>query len=114
MAPTRVFLYGTLLDAATLAGSSGDATLPARCVPATLLGWQRVALQGGRYPTLRRRRSGSVRGVVVAVSARALARLAAYERPAYRLTRVVVQTAKRKTAVHTWIAAAATRRPWKE
>jgi hypothetical protein len=107
-----LFLYGTLLDAATLAKRGGSAALAARPVPATLTGWQRVALRGGRYPTLRRRRGGSVRGAVVAVTACALARLAAYEGSGYRLTRVVVRIARRKTAVHAWIAAAATRRPW--
>jgi hypothetical protein len=43
-----------------------------------------------------------------------LARLAAYEGPAYRLTRVVVQTPNGKTAAHTWIAPGGTRLPWKE
>ena len=110
----RLFLYGTLLDDATLAVRGGDATLPARSVPATLTGWQRVALRGSRYPTLRRHGSEAVEGALVAIPARALARLAAYEGPRYRLTRVVVQTANRKTAAHTWIAPAGTRRPWKE
>ena len=109
-----LFLYGTLLDSATLAAHGGDATLPARSVPATLSGWERVALRGGRYHTLRRHRAKLVRGAVVTVPARALARLAAYEGSAYRLVRVVVQTAKGKTAALTWIAPAGTRRPWKE
>jgi hypothetical protein len=43
-----------------------------------------------------------------------LACLAAYEGPAYRLTRVVVQTPNGKTAAHTWIAPGGTRLPWKE
>jgi hypothetical protein len=63
---------------------------------------------------LRRHRAGRVCGVIVNVPARALARLAAYEGPAYRLTRVVVQTANGNTAAHAWIAPAGTRRPWKE
>jgi len=112
LAMTVLFLYGTLLDAATLSQRSGNAALAARLVPATLLGWQRVALRGGRYPTLRRQRSGSIQGALVTLPAQALARLAAYEGTAYRLTRVVVWTANRKTAARAWIAAAATRRPW--
>jgi gamma-glutamylcyclotransferase (GGCT)/AIG2-like uncharacterized protein YtfP len=109
-----LFLYGTLLDRAALAARSGDAKLAERCVPATLTGWQRVAMRGGPYPTLRRLRGGVVRGALVTVSAHTLARLAAYEGPVYRLTRVVVQTPKGKTAAQTWIAPAATRRPWRE
>ena len=55
---------------------------------------------------------GLVTGAVIDVPARVLARLAAYEGPAYRLKRVVVATPNGKTAAHTWIAPAATRRPW--
>jgi hypothetical protein len=57
------------------------------------------------------RRGGRPRQLV-AVSSRALARLAAYEGPEYRLTRVVVTSPNGKTAAHTWIAPAATRRAW--
>ena len=81
---------------------------------ATLTGWRRVALRGTRYPTLRRHRGGRICGVIADVPARALARLAAYEGPRYRLKRVVVHTAKRKTAALAWIAPAGTRRKWKE
>jgi hypothetical protein len=42
-----------------------------------------------------------------------LAPLAAYEGPRYRLTRVVVATPSSKSAAWTWIAPAATRRPWR-
>lgn len=110
----RLFLYGTLLDQDTLALRSGQPELPRRLVPATLAGWQRAEKRGGKYPTLRRHRSGEVRGALLAVPARALAQLADYEGPAYRLTRVVVTTANGKTAAHAWIAADSTRRPWKE
>lgn len=110
----RLFLYGTLLDPATLAARSGNAVLWIRQQPARLPGWQRVRLRGSPYPTLRRYRAGCVAGVVVDVSAPALARLAAYEGPPYRLTRVVVQTAKGKTTAHTWIAPGGTSRQWKE
>jgi hypothetical protein len=40
-------------------------------------------------------------------------RLVAYEGPAYRLARVVVQTADGNTAAHAWIAPGGTRRSWR-
>jgi hypothetical protein len=109
----RLFLYGTLLDAGTLAARGGRADLASRMAQATLVGWRRVALRGGRYPTLRRARSGLVQGALIDVPAHVMRRLAAYEGPAYRLTRVVVDTGKGKTLAHTWIAPAGTRRPWR-
>ncbi|HKM64130.1 MAG TPA: gamma-glutamylcyclotransferase family protein [Acidisphaera sp.] len=108
----RVFLYGTLLDPATLAARSGDPRLPARCRPAALQGWRRVALAGSPYPTLRPARGTRTPGVVVDVGPAALRRLVAYEGPAYRLTRLVVATAQGETAVHAWIAPGGTQRPW--
>jgi gamma-glutamylcyclotransferase (GGCT)/AIG2-like uncharacterized protein YtfP len=109
----RLFLYGTLMRSATLATRSGDPALPGRCEPATLHGWQRVALTNVRWPTLRRDRGGVVSGVVVDVSAAAARRLAAYEGDMYRLVAVVVTTASGKTGAHVWIAPGGTRRPWK-
>src|SRR4051812_4842133 len=108
----RLFLYGTLLDPCTLAARSGNPDLPARLVPASLPGWQRVVCRWGPYPTLRRNRTGVVDGAVLRVPASALARLAAYEGPAYRLSRVVVHTPNGKTVAHTWIAPGGTRRAW--
>jgi gamma-glutamylcyclotransferase (GGCT)/AIG2-like uncharacterized protein YtfP len=102
-----LFLYGTLLDPATLASFAG------RDLPGTramLAGWRRVTMAGGRYPTLRR--GGCVAGVVVSVDAATLARLSAYEGPAYRLTPVVVRTARGNTRAHAWIAPGGTDRPW--
>ena len=107
----RLFLYGTLMDPAMLARRSGDASLPARCVPAFLPGWRRVGLRGGRWPTLRQGGAG-VTGLVVDVPAAALRRLAAYEGPAYRLTRVVVSGPAGRTPAWTWIASGGTHRPW--
>jgi gamma-glutamylcyclotransferase (GGCT)/AIG2-like uncharacterized protein YtfP len=104
----RLFLYGTLLDPATFAGFAGRD--PPR-MPAVLSGWRRVALPGGRYPTLRRG-GGSVAGAVVSVDAVALARLSAYEGPSYRLTPVVVRTARGNISAHAWIAPGGTDRPW--
>ena len=110
----RLFLYGTLLDAETLAARGGHTGLAAHLVRATLRGWQRVLLRRARYPTLRRQRDGVVHGALLDAPSRVLARLAAYEGPAYRLTRVVVQTANGKTVAHTWIAPGATRREWRK
>jgi len=50
----------------------------------------------------------------VEVPAHVLRRLVAYERPTYRLMRVVVQTPSGKTAAYAWIASGGTRRPWRE
>jgi len=108
----RLFLYGTLLDVATLASRGGCARVAARLAPATLHGWRRAGLRGGRYPTLRRDRTAVVRGAIVIPPARVLARLTAWEGAAYRLTRVVVDTPNGKTAAYSWIAAGAIRRPW--
>jgi gamma-glutamylcyclotransferase (GGCT)/AIG2-like uncharacterized protein YtfP len=108
----RVFLYGTLLDPATLAARSGDVRLPGRCRLAVLLGWRRVALAGTPYPTLRPAHGARTLGAVVDLGPPALRRLTAYEGPAYRLVRVVVATAQGETAAHAWIAPGGTQRPW--
>jgi gamma-glutamylcyclotransferase (GGCT)/AIG2-like uncharacterized protein YtfP len=110
----RLFLYGTLLDPAELASRGGQAELAVRSLQATLHGWRRVSVRGGRYPTLCRSRTGLVHGALVDVPARALGRLTAYEGPAYRLMRVVVATARGNAAAYTWIAPARSSRPWKE
>lgn len=107
-APIRLFLYGTLLDPGLRARLAGR-ELPV--VPATLEGWRRVALRGGRYPTLRRA-AGKVEGALVVVDGAALARLEAYEGRAYRLVRVVVRSAKGKSMAHAWIAPGGTLRDW--
>ena len=65
-----------------------------------------------RWPTLRRHRGGAVVGLVLHAPANAVARLAAYEGDAYRLTPVVVAIATGKTAARAWIAPGGTRRPW--
>jgi gamma-glutamylcyclotransferase (GGCT)/AIG2-like uncharacterized protein YtfP len=108
----RLFLYGTLLNPTMLAQRSGDAAAPARCIAATLHGWQRVALPNGRWPSLRRQRGGQVFGAVVDVNAAAVRRLAAYEGEGYRLVPVVVATASGNTAAQAWLAPGGTRRPW--
>ena len=107
-----LFLYGSLLDPATLARRSGDPALPGRGNPALLAGRQRAGLAHAPFPTLRRKPRGRVKGLAIRVPAAALRRLNAYEGPAYRLTRVVVATPRGKTAAWTWIAPGGTRRPW--
>lgn len=110
----RLFLYGTLMDPKTLGRRSGDPGLPRKRQRAWITGWQRVALPGVPWPTLRRVPGGKVSGVTVTVGAAALHRLAAYEGPAYRLKRVVVTTLSGKAAAWTWIAPGGTSRQWNE
>jgi gamma-glutamylcyclotransferase (GGCT)/AIG2-like uncharacterized protein YtfP len=107
-----LFLYGSLLDPERLARRAGRPGLARRLDPAILLGWRRVALRGGRWPTLRRARGAEVAGVLAHVDRVALSRLHAFEGPAYRLARVAVRTAHGKTGAFAWIARAATVRPW--
>lgn len=104
----RLFLYGTLLDPRRLAHCAGRSVALA---PARLPGWRRVAMRGGRYPTLVRAR-GAVAGAVVDVDAAALRRLSAYEGPLYELRRLAVATGRGKTVAGVWIARAATKIPW--
>jgi gamma-glutamylcyclotransferase (GGCT)/AIG2-like uncharacterized protein YtfP len=104
----RLFLYGTLLDPDLLTAFTGRAV---SLTPATLRGWRRVALPNSRYPTLRRAR-GVVQGALVTVDRSALARLAAYEGPSYRLTPVVVHRPHGATRAWAWIAPCGTRRDW--
>jgi gamma-glutamylcyclotransferase (GGCT)/AIG2-like uncharacterized protein YtfP len=108
----RLFLYGMLLAPVTLARRAGP-TMPARLTPALLAGWRRVVLRGTLWPTLRRDRTGRVSGAMLEPSAAALTRLKVFEEPPYLRRRVVVATARGKTAAFVWIAPGATRRPWK-
>jgi gamma-glutamylcyclotransferase (GGCT)/AIG2-like uncharacterized protein YtfP len=104
----RLFLYGSLLAPAVLArraGRPGGFALNA----AWLDGWRRVAIRGGRWPTLRRARA-VVRGAVAEVDAAALRRLGAYEGPRYRLRRVTARGARDILPAFAWIAPEATRR----
>lgn len=113
----RLFLYGTLLDPRVLAAMSGDPRLPRRAEPAWLPGYRRVALRGTPYPTLLpvETSEGEVRGVVVRAGPCALARLAAYEGPFYRLVPVRVLTPRGPRRARAWLAAhwrADPARPW--
>jgi len=113
----RLFLYGSLADAAMLARQSGEPALARRLSRATLSGHRRVALRAEPYPTLIRDARGAVAGLLApGISARALARLSAYEGPRYRLRAVMVRTdAGARLGARAWIAsprAADPRRPW--
>jgi len=110
----RVFPYGTLLNPAVLATCGGHVVSPRRITQASLPGWRRVAMRDLRWPTLRRDPRGQVTGAVAILPAAFVARLAAYEGPAYCLVRVVVVTPSGKTVANTWIAPGGTRRPWRE
>ncbi len=104
----RLFLYGTLLEPARLARCVGRTV---RLVPARLRGWRRVAMKGGRYPTLVRARGG-VAGAVAVVDAAGLRRLMAYEGPLYDLRRLAVRAGRGNSVAGVWIARAAARREW--
>ena len=110
----RLFLYGSLLAPGALARRSGYPRLPARLCAATLEGWQRVGQAGSAWPTLRRARGARTEGAVLDLPAEATRRLSAWEGPDYRLTRVVADTPRGKTAALAWIAPGATDRPWKD
>lgn len=101
----RVFLYGTLLDPATLAARAGRRGL--RGTGAVLRGWCRVAMRGQPYPTLIRARRHAVRGVVVTLAGAPLRRLRAYEGAAYRLRPVRLVGPRGCLAAHAWITAPA-------
>ncbi len=104
----RLFLYGTLLDPGRMARFAGR---PVALAPAMLRGWKRVAMPGGRYPTLVRARAGTA-GAVATVDAAALRRLSAYEGPLYAFRRLAVRSRGRNTVAGVWIAGVATRRAW--
>jgi len=96
----RFFFYGTLLDRDVTALVLGR-RLPAQAfVPAELPGWSRWRVQGGSYPISLPDRKGSVAGAVVSgLSARDVARLAAYEGAGYRVSPLKVRIAGSLTMV---------------
>jgi gamma-glutamylcyclotransferase (GGCT)/AIG2-like uncharacterized protein YtfP len=100
----RIFVYGTLLDPRVLARMSGERGLAQRAVPALLPGHARVVLRGTPYPTLIAG-GGGVAGLLLRPGPRALARLAAYEGPSYRLAPVVVETKRGRRRARAWMAA---------
>jgi hypothetical protein len=83
----RFFFYGTLLDRDVTALVLGRRLPASSFAPALLPGWSRWRVQGGSYPIAIPDRRGSVAGAVVGgLSARDVARLAAYEGAGYRIS----------------------------
>jgi CBS domain-containing protein len=96
----RFFFYGTLLDRDVTALVLGRRLPASRFVPAVLPGWSRWRVQGGSYPISLPDRKGSVAGAVVGgLSARDVARLAAYEGAGYRISSLKVRIDGRLTRV---------------
>jgi len=108
----RLFLYGTLAEAAALARCGGR-PLRAAPQPARLTGFERVRLRGTRYPTLRRAPRAAVDGVVARVSAETMRRLVAYESGRYRRIRVRVGTAAGMALASCFYGDAPTRVGWR-
>lgn len=102
----RLFLYGTLLDAARFAAVAGTAAPLAAGRPALLPGMRRVRLRGTPYPTLVPDRRGRVVGRVVEVGPPVLRRLSAYEGRPYRLRPVWPRHCGRVAMACAWIAPA--------
>jgi hypothetical protein len=88
----RFFFYGTLLDRDVTALVLGRRLPASSFAPALLPGWSRWRVQGGSYPISIPDRKGSVAGAVVGgLSARDVARLAAYEGAGYRISSLKVR-----------------------
>lgn len=96
----RFFFYGTLLDRDVTALVLGRRLPPAAFMPAVLPGFSRWRVKGGSYPVAVPDRRGEVEGAVVGgLSARDVARLAAYEGPGYRTVQLRVRVGESSTAV---------------
>lgn len=88
---------------------AGDAGLHRRAIPAIAPGYRRVALRGTPYPTLLRiRGSSEAHGLLLRPSPAAMARLAAYEGPSYRLLPLKVITRRGPRRARAWMA-----QPWR-
>jgi hypothetical protein len=113
----RFFFYGTLLDHDVTALVLGRRLPPAAFVPAVLPGYSRWRVQGGSYPISVPDRKGEVSGAIIGgLSARDVARLAAYEGPGYRIAPLKVKVAGAVTSVAVFEPIASklkpTNRPW--
>jgi hypothetical protein len=96
----RFFFYGTLLDPDVTALVLGRRLPPATFVRAILPGYSRWRVQGGSYPISVPDRKGEVPGAIVGgLSARDVARLAAYEGPGYRIATLKVKVGETTTSV---------------
>ncbi len=90
----RFFFYGTLLDRDVTALVLGRRLPPAAFTPAVLPGHARRRIKGGSYPIAVRDAKSEVAGAIVGgLSARDVARLAAYEGPRYRIAPLKVRIA---------------------
>lgn len=96
----RFFFYGTLLDRDVTALVLGRRLPPAAFAPAVLPGHARRRIKGGSYPIAVRDAKSEVAGAIVGgLSARDVARLAAYEGPRYRIAPLKVRIAGRLSIV---------------
>jgi hypothetical protein len=113
----RFFFYGTLLDGDVTALVLGRRLPPVAFVPAVLPGYSRWRVEGGSYPISVPDPKGEVSGAIVGgLSARDVARLAAYEGPGYRIAPLKVKVAETMTTVSVFEPIASklkpTSRPW--
>jgi len=113
----RFFFYGTLLDSDVTALVLGRRLPPVAFVPAVLPGYSRWRVEGGSYPISVPDPRGEVSGAIVGgLSARDVARLAAYEGPGYRIAPLKVKVAETMTTVSVFEPIASklkpTDRPW--
>ena len=113
----RFFFYGTLLDRDVTALVLGRRLPASSFAPALLPGWSRWRVQGGSYPISIPDRKGSVAGAVVGgLSARDVARLAAYEGAGYRISSLKVRLSGALTSVSVFEPIVSklkpTARPW--
>jgi hypothetical protein len=96
----RFFFYGTLLDSDVAALVLGRRLPPAAFVPASLPGHARRRAKGATYPVVVPDPCREAPGVVVGgLSARDVARLAAYEGPGYRIASLRVRASGALTTV---------------
>jgi Gamma-glutamyl cyclotransferase, AIG2-like len=90
----RFFFYGTLLDRDVTMLVLGRRLPPDAFVPAALPGHDRRKVKGASYPIVVRDPKSEVAGAIVGgLSARDVARLAAYEGPRYRIAPLKVRIA---------------------
>jgi hypothetical protein len=96
----RFFFYGTLLDRDVARLVLGRRLPPTAFIPAALPGHARRRVKGASYPIVVHDRRSEVAGAVVGgLSARDVARLAAYEGPRYRIAPLKVRIGGAMTMV---------------
>lgn len=96
----RFFFYGTLLDRDVAGLVLGRRLPPQAYIAAALPGHARRRVKGASYPIAVRDLRSEVSGAVVGgLSARDVARLAAYEGPRYRIAPLKVRIAGQMTVV---------------